>query len=449
MASLKTAALRGLAFAIPVMLGAGSIVLSDSLAGAPGSKTTTRPPTPVRVITLAEQDLIPRVTGYGTVAPARDWRAVARVEGEVIETAEALAPGQVYPAGTLLLRLDDSDLKLDLAQIDAQLASLDVKEATIRASLEIARADLELAQADLARQERLTQQGVATAASLEATRRQELSARAKAVEAENQLALTGAERNVLRTSRTALERDLGFVEIRAPYDLRITETNAEIGQYMARGQTLLSGEGTEAVEIAAQFPIGRIGPLLRTIEGGGTVLDLNARVSLPAADHDVTWKAEVVRQGEAIDARTQSSAIVVRAEDPLSQAAAGSRPPLRRNMFVEVTLGAPKTRALIVPRAAVAEGSALVVGADNTLEKRPVSIGFTMGDLAVVTSGLAAGDKLVVTDPTIAVPGMDVKPMEDAATLAQLVAEATGQPAAAGAGTEGGGGGGKKKDSAQ
>ena len=439
MASLKTAALRGLAFAIPVMLGAGSIVLSDSLAGAPGSKTTTRPPTPVRVITLAEQDLIPRVTGYGTVAPARDWRAVARVEGEVIETAEALAPGQVYPAGTLLLRLDDSDLKLDLAQIDAQLASLDVKEATIRASLEIARADLELAQADLARQDRLTQQGVATAASLEATRRQELSARAKAVEAENQLALTGAERNVLRTARTALERDLGFVEIRAPYDLRITETNAEIGQYMARGQTLLSGEGTEAVEIAAQFPIGRIGPLLRTIEGGGTVL---------AADHDVTWKAEVVRQGEAIDARTQSSAIVVRAEDPLSQAAAGSRPPLRRNMFVEVTLGAPKTRALIVPRAAVAEGSALVVGADNTLEKRPVSIGFTMGDLAVVTSGLAAGDKLVVTDPTIAVPGMDVKPMEDAATLAQLVAEATGQPAAAGAGT-GGGGGGKKKDSAQ
>ena len=45
----------------------------------------------------------------------------------------------------------------------------------------------------------------------------------------------------------------------------------------------------------------------------------------------------------------------------------------------------------------------------------------------MVTDGLVEGDRLVVTDPAIAVPGMAVKAVEDKQVLAQITAAAGGQ----------------------
>ena len=437
---------RLLGFAIPAVLGLITIVYSDTLKQPPGVKETTRSVIPVRVITLAPASMIPRVVGHGTVSPAREWRGVARVEGDVLQTAPNLAPGTIMSEGDLLVRIDDTDLLLNLAQITAQLAASDIKDQTLVASLEIASADLTLMQADLTRQEQLAKQGVTTRASLDAVRRQELLARAKVTEIENQRHLAKAEREILITQRATLERALEFTEVRAPYDLRIAEVSATEGQYVSRGQTMLSGEGVAAVEIAAQFPLGRVGPLLRLAGDGSTVMDLKARVRLVAPGHNITWKSKVVRVGDAVDARTQGTTVVVRVDDPLAQAAAGERPPLRRNMLVEALLLAPQTEALIVPIEAVRDGTALVVNSDGKLEKRNVSIGFTSGNLAVVNKGLAADDQLVITSPTVAVPGMMVAPVEDDARKAALWAEAMGKAAPVSSGSEQGQGNGKSKE---
>jgi multidrug efflux pump subunit AcrA (membrane-fusion protein) len=418
---------RTLAFAAPVALGALAIAYSGALKQPPAGKERSQPPTPVRVLTMAPVEMVPRITGYGTVTPAREWRAVARVEGEVIETSPQLANGEIVSGGTALLRLDDSDLRLSLAQIDAQLAALAVKDDTLSASLEIAQADLALALGDLERQKELAAQGVATQAKLDAARRTELAARAKGTEIENQLALNAAEREVLNAQRAIAARSMEFTTITAPYDLRIGSVQAELGQVVNRGQTLFTAEGTDAVEIAAQFSIGQAGPLVRALGEGASVLDLKARVRLPAPGHSVIWEAQVDRVGEAIDARTQSTSIVVRVDEPVAQAQAGQRPPLRRNMFVEVILSAPKRPVLAAPLDAVRGGKALVVSAEGTLERREVTVGYTIGDIAVVSEGLAEGDKLVVTDPAIAVPGMKVKPVEDKAVKAQIAAAAGGQ----------------------
>ncbi len=421
------ALMRAVAVAVPIGLGALAIGYSAELNQLPSGKDKTPSATPVRVITLAPVQLKPRVVGHGTVVPVREWRAVARIDGEVVMTADQLAAGETVSAGTELLRLGDTDLKLALAQIDAQLASLVVKDQTLAASREIAQADLELSQAELKRQQDLAGRGVTTQASLDTSRRQELAARSKVVDVENQLALNGAERNVLEAQRATAARSLEFTSIVAPYDVRLTDVAAELGQVVSRGQVMITAEGTEAVEVAAQFPIGQVGPLVRMLPSG-KVDDLKAKVRLPAADHTVSWDAEVVRAGEAIDVRTQSTPLVVRVDNPLAQAQAGSRPPLRRNTFVEVVLSAPPIQALVVPEEAVRNGMALVATADNTLEQRPVTVGYTVDGVAVVEKGLSAGDKLVVTDPAIAVPGMAVKPVEDKATAARVAAAASGGP---------------------
>lgn len=419
--------LRLLAFAIPLIFGALTVVYSENFKQLPAAKEKKRPPTAVRVVTMAPVELLPRVSGFGIIEPSREWRAVARVEAEVVETADDLANGEVVSAGSLLLRLDDTDLRLSLAQIDAQMAALAIKDQTLLATKQVVAADLELSRTELSRQKELAQEGVATQARLDTARRAELAARTKVIEVENQLALNEAERNVLAVQRATVERSLSFAEITAPYDIRIGDVSAELGQVVTRGQSLLTAEGIEAAEVAAQFSIGRIGPLLRASQDGTTVLDLKARVRLPAPGHSVVWKAEVDRVGEALDAKTQSTSIVVRIDDPYGQAEAGKRPPLRRNTFVEVILMAPKRQALVAPVDAVRGGKALVVTGAGTLEKREVKVGYTVSGVAVVTEGLAKGDRLVVSDPSIAVPGMKVKPVEDKKLLAQMAAAASGQ----------------------
>ncbi|RWR53003.1 efflux RND transporter periplasmic adaptor subunit [Sinirhodobacter ferrireducens] len=444
--------------AVPAALGVAAVFYAGRLKTLPEPVAANRPPALVRVITLAPTDLVPRISGYGTVAPVREWRAIARAEGEITAVAQPLAAGDIVAADTLLFRIDDTDLKLDLANVEAQVSASRVKDQTVEISLGLARKDLELAQQDLKRQERLNTQGVATQAELETSRRQALVAETKVTDLENQLKLNAAEREVLATQRGSLERAIAFAEIRAPYALRVTALDADLGQYVSRGQLLLEAEGVEAVDISAQFPIGRIGPLLRLAGEGATVTGLGARVKLPAADHAVVWKARVERVGDAIDATTQSAPVVVRVDDPQGQSVAGERPPLRRNMVVEVELFAPKRAALVVPAEAVAGGTALVVSEAGTLEPRKVETGFVSGDLAVVTKGLAAGDRLVVTDPSIAVPGMAVKPVEDETRKAEIAAEALGQsPGAAkpgsgmgsGAGSGKGGGAGKTPGAGQ
>jgi len=417
---------RAAAVAVPIALGALTIAWSDTLKQEPAGKERSPQPTPVRVITMQPLDLLPRVLGYGTVEPAREWRAVARVEGEVIETSDLLANGEIAAAGTQLLRIDDTDLRLSLAQADAQLAALDVKDETLAASRAINRSDLDLSRRELQRQEELSTQGIATQAALDQIRRQELAARAKLVESENQLALNAAEREILKAQRAATARSLEFASIVAPYDVRIGSVEAELGQVVSRGQTLLTAEGIDAAEIAAQFSIGRMGPLVRSLGKDATVLELDATVRLPAIGHTVSWDATVDRVGEAIDARTQSASVVVRVDDPLGQAQAGQRPPLRRNMFVEVELSAPARKALVAPGDAVRDGEALIVTADGTLEKRPVTVDFTIGSLAVISGGLEPGDMLVVTDPAVAVPGMAVKAVEDKALKQELARIAKG-----------------------
>lgn len=427
MVKWSTVALRVMAVTVPIALGVAIVLASRADKSEPREKEAASRVTPVRVITLEPIDLVPRVRGYGSVSPANVWRAVNRIDGEITWTSDRLANGLIVEKGEELVRIDDTGIRLSLGQNDAQIVSLNVKEETLRASIAISADDLELSRAQVARQQDLVSRGVGTPAALEAARRQELSARANLKNLENQLALSNAERDVLSAQRAILARDLDYAVIRAPFAMLIGEVQAEQGQVVTRGQTLFSADGIERMEVAAQFPIGRMGPLVRgTGNGGGKggPLDLKAVVRLRAPGHAVEWPAQIERIGEFIDPRTQSANVIVSVEQPFDLAEPGVRPPLRRNMFIEVELSAPARKALALPAEAIADGKVLVVGADDRLAYRAIETGFIVDGIAVVSGGLEAGIKVVVTDMSLAVPGMAVRPLEDEVLKARLAAGA-------------------------
>lgn len=420
---------RILAVTIPLGLGAFSIVFFAGLKSPPSAKEVSTKVTPVRVITIAPIAIVPRVSGYGTIAPAREWRAVARIEGDVIWTSPNLANGLIATAGEEIMRLDQSGIKLALAQIDAQIASIDVKDETVRASLEISEAEWAVSRVDLVRQTDLAERGTVAKKTVDQAVRQELLSRSSVNTLKNQLALNSAERNVLEAQRNTVLHDLGFTSIKAPYDVRIGEVSAEVGQYVSRGQVLFAAEGVKSVEIAAQFPIGQMSPLMGRdgAQRPTGPIGLDATVRLQSPTRVIEWVARVDRVGDLIDPRTQSINVVVIVDQPMQQASAGQKPPLRRNMFVEVELRAPERLAIAVPRGAVRENNVFVVNSEGRLEKRPVKIAYSIGTLAIIAQGLAEGDQLVVSDMDIAIPGKKIKPIEDKKLKKRLAQLALGQ----------------------
>lgn len=72
MAIWTTAFWRFIAVSVPIALGVAAILYSGAIKSAAAPKESTTQSVPVRVITLKEVDLIPRVTGYGLVAPTRE-----------------------------------------------------------------------------------------------------------------------------------------------------------------------------------------------------------------------------------------------------------------------------------------------------------------------------------------------------------------------------------------
>ena len=88
---------------------------------------------------------------------------------------------------------------------------------------------------------------------------------------------------------------------------------------------------------------------------------------------------------------------------------------LKPGMFVTATLrGAVRPNAIVVPQLAVQQGpnghTVYVVRADNVAELRPVIVGDYYGEKdIVITSGLHAGDRVVVEGLLKVVPGQPVQ----------------------------------------
>lgn len=107
------------------------------------------------------------------------------------------------------------------------------------------------------------------------------------------------------------------------------------------------------------------------------------------------------------------------------------------NMYVRAELAeGVDEAAILVPqrsiqRDAKGKASAYVVGADNKVERRNVEVSRTMGDSWVVTSGLAAGDKLIVEGLQRIRPGSPVRIAAPADAPAEAGKPGSAKPEAA------------------
>ncbi len=429
---------KKLLFLPPVVLGVLVFVLL--VRGKKKPERIERPESarPVRVVSAEARNIVPRAVGYGTVLPARSWRAVAEVSGRVTAMHEDLDEGAILPPDTELLRIDDTDYRLEIARveaevrsIEAQMKKLDAGEANYRDSLEIERRSMTLAEGEHRRLVDLHAKQSVTQSEVDTQQRQVLTHRASVQAIENTLRLLPSERAVLKAGLAASEarlavarRELERCVVTTPFACRITTVDVELLQYVRLGQTMVEMDGIDAAEVMVRFPLGRMAPILHrseamdvaaAIANGSlwTQMEIEATVRLRAKPMHAEWKARFVRVSELIDLKTRTVGIVVEVEKPYEGVRPGVRPPLLRGMFVEVEIRGPEIEGcVIVPREALHDGNVVyVVNSETRLEIREVEVAFVQFEEACIAKGLEDGESVVLSDLTPVVPGMLLLPL--------------------------------------
>jgi len=287
---------------------------------------------------------------------------------------------------------------------------------------------------------------VASAAAVDTEERNLLSRQQSIQSLRNILNLLPAEKQKLdaqlasaRIRISHARRDLERTTITLPFDARIAEVNVEKAQFAKSAQTLVIADSIDISEISAQLPIDKMFQLLDPARIAGVtperamgeienILGLTPIIRLKSGAMVSRWQGRVARIADRIDPRTRTIGVIVAVDNPYAIAAGDARPPLAKNMYVEVELrGRPRLGQIVVPRSAIHEGKAFVVSTDNRLQIRTVKLRLSLGSVAVIESGLKAGERIVISDLIPAIDGMLLDPAPDPAARARLIAQAAGK----------------------
>ncbi|QDY98929.1 efflux RND transporter periplasmic adaptor subunit [Nitratireductor mangrovi] len=450
---------RRLLFFPPVIAAAALVYWAANQRQPPATHDLAETVRDVRTIVAGEIDLVPRVTGFGTVNPGKTWKAVVQVPGEVTYVHPDLKRGRILAEGTEIIRISPSDTEIAIARaqanisrVEAQLAELDANESNLSATLEIEEEVLAIRQRESERRQRLGESGTVSATALDQDARETLAQRKKVQDIRNTLKLVPAQRRALEEQKKLNELELAQAElnlertrISLPFDARIAEVSAEMTQFAQTGSTLVTADGIATSEVEAQIPISEFAKLARVAtpdnQAGSAITTTDIREIIDRMGFSVTikldvdsvaveWPARVSRLSDTVDLKTRSVGVIVTADDTWRNAIPGERPPLSKGLFVGVELRARKLEnRIVVPRSALHDGHVYVVDEEERLKIVPVDTGLWQESIVVIREGLAAGDRVVVSDLLPAIEGMRLRPARDAGLEAQLAREALGEAA--------------------
>jgi RND family efflux transporter MFP subunit len=219
-----------------------------------------------------------------------------------------------------------------------------------------------------------------------------------------QSALDGAQSD-LAVARAKLMHDqalYSYSRITAPFEGVVTQRYANLGALMQAG-TNSSTQAMPLVRLSQENLFRLVIPVpesdVRYVRIGDSV-----EVRVPALHHSVTGKVVRVSADVTEQTRTMHTEVDIQNVDKS----------LVPGLYAEAVLKLEnKGDALAVPLQAIdregARITVMVVGKDETLQQKEVTLGLQTANLAEVTSGLQEGDRIVVTERGGLRPGEKVR----------------------------------------
>ena len=365
---------------IAVLVGIGLLILrnppSSSRGGPPKARAIT-----VEVMTVAPSAYQITLASYGTIAPRTQSALVAQVGGQILSVSDNLREGGFFAEGDVLLEIDPREYQADVQINNAALADAQQLVEEERARADQAARDWK----------RLGNSGEPTALVLRGP--QLAAARARLASAEATLA----------KSQLDLERST----VRAPYDGRVLQQRADIGQVVAAGASLADIYATDLVEVRLPLRNGDL-RFFDLPEGAVNLADMPDVEIYSDLGERMVWYGKVVRTEGAIDPAARQLHVVAQIDNPFSNS--NGRRPLKIGEYVTASLGGRQlVDARIVPVQAVYQNSFVYVAEEGLLARRPVELLWQNETDALIASGIEFGDDLVLTPLGQVSSGMPVR----------------------------------------
>ncbi|MEN8148652.1 MAG: efflux RND transporter periplasmic adaptor subunit [Planctomycetota bacterium] len=345
----------------------------------------------VEVVSTAKTDTRLEVSVYGTVRPRTEIVVVPQVSGRVDHVSPTLREGGFFPKGEVLLKIDDRDYRLAVTQAKAGIAQAKAQLDRERAEAGIAKREWEKygkgEPNDLVLRKPQVAQAEANLASAEAT---------------------------LESAKLSLERTV----IEAPYAGRVRSRSVDLGQFVAVGTPVATIYATDFAEVRLAIPDDRVAfldlPLTHSYAHPDTETDggTGPEVRLVAVfgGEEVEWRGRIVRTAAELDPKTRVVYVVVRVRDPYGLES-GSRTPLLIGTYVRgIIPGRASKDVVVLPGGALVDRDRVLVADDeDRIRFRTVKVLARRNDEVIVSGGLDAGERVIVTPIEFAVDGAKVR----------------------------------------
>jgi multidrug efflux system membrane fusion protein len=349
------------------------------------------PPTPVTTAQVISQSLSESKVYTGRLEAAQLVELRPRVSGYIDRVH--FDEGSLVKQGDLLFSIDDREYRAEAKRLQAQLES--------------SQAQIDLAQRDVERAQSLRDKNAISQEQLDNRNTQLTKAR--------------ADLDALKAAIEIARLNLGYTQVKAPIDGRVSRANATAGNYIAAGQNVLTSLVSTGV-FHAYFDVDE-GTFSRLLEEGDGTINNTVLMSL-------VGESGYQHQGyiDFVDNQLNTSTGTIRLRARFENKDNIYTP----GMFVRLQLSVGEaTDVILVQEKAIATDLSTkfvyVVKEEGAWEFRPVQLGDRYGSLRVIRQGLNPGESIVISGLQRIFPGVvlapEEKPMaseEELAALAEL-----------------------------
>lgn len=359
--------------------------------------------TPVETALAKEQVLARQITVQGRVRSGLPHEISAPLTA--VTRIEAIRTGDFVEEGQTLAVQDTDDLKTQRQRTQLRLSETRQSESQAKTDLtfRIKLAELAMSKRDLLRQraeraQSLVNKGTLSAEAYETVQgnllaaEEQLITRQQAVsQLQAQLSVFSITLQQLQLDLDELDADIRAATLLAPVSGQLVELVEGNNRFLKEGDSVASIRNQQDFEIEAQIPADYIGFVEqarevqasygnRTPNGGFSTretLDLVFRATLPLEN-----------------SRTGTRTVRFKAANALPASLQADNTPLN----IYVPSGQPEP-VITIPQDAiipVSAGHIVFVISDDRAKRRIVTLGGTDGNNVIITTGLSAGDKVVV-----------------------------------------------------
>ncbi|TEB11485.1 efflux RND transporter periplasmic adaptor subunit [Pelotomaculum propionicicum] len=319
---------------------------------------------PVAVQPASRADVAKELVASGQLLGEQSVVVSPKISGKVASVNVEL--GSVVSAGSVLFRLDDSDIQAQVQQAEANVAVMEARKI-------VAEQNLENAAKQFARYKQLYEQGVISADTFD-TYSLKLDQASSGESAAN---LAQAQ-----ASLSYQQNQLANTVITAPFSGEVASKNVDIGGMVNSSTQAVTLVNLDRVKVQVTVGEQHIGKLKQGQE---------VKVLVPSVGQD-PFTGVITNLSPAVDAKTKSFLIEVKMDNPNHV--------LKQGMFAEVHIITDRSeKALTVPVDAIVQKSGenyVYTVVEGTAKENKVSVGISDGKVTEITAGLTEGDQVIV-----------------------------------------------------